>query len=250
MRDYFKSDRFHKVVALHEDENASWEQLSKCCPDLPRGWYELSRLTAEDRVDFTRGFWAATLPYHPRTQHPIECFFKDLDDVGVLMTQEKEGTPFEFLLIYSLADGSGFYWGKPPADRNEVLSIRAAHVAHELPLDYLAFFKIHNGFGKADDTGILPVEEVPERLQLEAPLTLRNRELVNGEHLIPFYQSYGIDSYQCFYADWYPEQEMGNLYYSAQEHSLSDPQAKGSGGETLAFPTFLDWLVFYLECIR
>jgi hypothetical protein len=253
VRHYFRDGRFHCVVAVHEDENASWEKLS---PLLPRGWFELSRLTAEDRVEFTRGFWNATLPYLSRTEKPFGRFFDDLSDVCVMLIQEKEKGPFSALLIYELADKTGFFWGEPPAGVVEVLQGRTAVAPHQLPADYSTFFKIHNGFGKADDTGLLPIEEIgPRREALRAqlgertPLTLNN-EVVNRDYLIPFYQSYGQDAYQCFYADWYPEQEMGNLYYSGIEQTLSNPKSPGSAAEKMAFPTFLDWLAFYLECIR
>jgi hypothetical protein len=55
--------------------------------------------------------------------------------------------------------------------------------------------------------------------------------------------------YQCFWAEWYPEQEMGNVYYSGESKTISDVFGSFSSSETMAFTTFTDWLMFYLERI-
>jgi hypothetical protein len=56
--------------------------------------------------------------------------------------------------------------------------------------------------------------------------------------------------FQCFWGEWYPEREMGNVYYSGFTRSISDYTQFGVGVETMAFETFTDWLMFYLETIE
>lgn len=73
---------------------------------------------------------------------------------------------------------------------------------------------------------------------------------VDPKTLIPFYESFGMPFFQCFWAEWYPEQEMGNVYYSGETHSISSVRIVGDASENMAFPTFIDWLIFYLEQIE
>ena len=70
---------------------------------------------------------------------------------------------------------------------------------------------------------------------------------IDPKALIPFYESFGMPFYQCFWAEWYPEQEMGNVYYSTESKTISDLFTSGASSESMAFPTFMDWLTFYLE---
>jgi hypothetical protein len=43
---------------------------------------------------------------------------------------------------------------------------------------------------------------------------------------------------------------MGNLYCSGIEHKLSNYLNGDLWKENLAFPTFLDWLLFYLKEVQ
>ena len=54
---------FHRVIALQERVDTVWEQAIDLAPSLCRGWYELSKLPKEDRLEFTREFWLKKLPY-------------------------------------------------------------------------------------------------------------------------------------------------------------------------------------------
>ena len=52
--------------------------------------------------------------------------------------------------------------------------------------------------------------------------------------------------FQCFYLDWYPELNIGNVFFSSKDNTIS--QYKNvQNGHDLAFYSFLDWLFFYLE---
>lgn len=72
---------------------------------------------------------------------------------------------------------------------------------------------------------------------------------VNPKTLIPFYESFGMPFYQCFWSEWYPEEEMGNVYFSDLTKTISSTHLRESSPENMAFPTFIDWLKFYLERI-
>lgn len=246
---------YHEVIALHDAPEISWDEVARKAPSLPKGWYELSRLPAADRIEFIRDFWVATLPYNPQVHEFIDSFFDQLDDIGVYLTQTFVDNPFEAELVYSLKDESCFYHGSPPCTEDEIEQI-ALEFDEVLPEDYLAFLKIHNGFSKHTDTGILKTKHLRDaRRQLKDELEHYIQEIevevrvIDPADLIPFYESFGKPSYQCFFAAWTPNDEAGNVFYSLAEKSISDIRDKNKWQENLAFPTFLEWLVFYLEKI-
>lgn len=245
---------FHEVIALHDDPSVDWLTASELSPCLCRGWYELARLPVQDRIEFTRDFWLTKLPYHPLLSAFLVKFFASLDDVGVFLTQQKYDDPFEAHLVYSLADNSGFYHGEAPADETEIIDLQKDFPDYILPADYLAFLQIHNGFAKLTDTGITrstAMKDSYEAFQnmlegLEQLTTLKGGS-VNPKALIPFYESFGLPFFQCFWGEWYPEQEMGNVYYSGLTKTISACVHADDCVETMAFETFIDWLMFYLE---
>jgi hypothetical protein len=166
-------------------------------------------------------------------------------------------------MVYSMKDNGSFFHGGPPLEEKETLQLQEdfqVGIAPEnnlLPLDYLAFLQIHDGFCKYTDTGLILSTELLEsyntlqRILLEKdPLFSEKGVEVNPRSLIPFYESFGLQAYQCFWGDWYAEQEMGNVYYSSAEQTLSKVGKKDDWVENLVFPTFLDWLAFYLEAVE
>ncbi len=249
--------RFRAVLKLHEDRPASWEDLHELVPSLPRGWYELATLSAKDRVEFTRDFWSMKLPFHSKFPAFISEFFGSLRDVGVYVTQQRYDDPYEAHLVYGLKDDCGFFRGSPPALEDSLTNLKGEFAEVVLPADFLAFLEIHDGFYKYTDTGITSSKRLLQKYQefqahLEKMDPLLNAEgsEVNPKHLIPFYESFGFPCYQCFWADWYPDQEMGNIYYSGLTHTISMYRDDNVGPENMSFPTFLDWLMFYLETIK
>ena len=80
---------------------------------------------------------------------------------------------------------------------------------------------VHRFYRKFDD------EQAPIRLYHEAP-----------------------PCFQCFFAAWTPNEQAENVYYSMIEKTPSDISDRNSWQENLAFPTFLDWLIFYKESIE
>lgn len=248
--------RFHEVIPLHDQPALAWSDVLKKMDDFPRGWFELSRLGTQDRIDFTMEFWMSKLPFHPRMAESLSLFFKSLDDIGVFITQQTFDDPFEATMVYSLKDNAGFYRGAVPATYEDCTSMQGLFADLIFPQDYCAFLQIHNGFRKAtDSTGIIPsweMAEVRERFQAMLSerdnVTTRKGKVVDPRTLIPFYESFGMPFYQCFWDNWHQEQGMGNVYYSGADNKISDPE-EDTGSDNMAFPSFSDWLIFYLERI-
>lgn len=249
--------RFRCCLPLHEGPDMEWQQVSGICPSLPRGWYELSLLPARDRTEFVRDYWLMKLPFHPQLSTFLNDFFSSLNEVGIYITQQKFDDPYEAHLVYGLKDDHGFFRGNPPAEEEAISNLRAQFSEFVLPLDYLAFLEIHDGFYKYSDTGLIPSQKLfakcqdfQSRLEQQDTLLSAGGTPVNPKRLIPFYESFGFPCYQCFWAEWYPANEMGNIYYSGLTHTISDHHSDRASPENMSFPTFLDWLMFYLETIK
>lgn len=247
-KNYFKDPKhFHEAFLLHEEKELSYEKACEIAPILPKGWWELGKLEKGVKLEFLRDFWLNALPYLPHIYHFLDTFFAQVNHVGVYCAQKKEKGPFEVYLSYSLKDQ--FFLGSPPLLEKEIERFKRG-VDFPLPEDFLNFLRIHNGFAKGEDTGIFPtgkllderafflseIEKIPEGVRLK-------EKQVNPTLLFPFYRSFGLDIYQCFYKDWYPDGEVGNVLCSLSEKLV----ASWSEQETLSFPSFLDWLTFYLS---
>lgn len=249
---------FHQVLPLHIESSLSWEQVSQLAPTIIKGWYELAHLSSQDRIDFTKEFWLTKLPYDPCPLLPefLNTFFGSLDDIGIFLTQQSYGDPFIPHLVYSLSDNQGFYRGEIQARPAEIDELKNEFSEYILPVDYLAFLQIHNGFAKINDTGIIPTAAMKtcyDSFQANFPkdigYTTPKSTILNPKTLIPFYESFGMHSFQCFWGEWYPEQEMGNVYYSSRTGISYYYDNANDGIKNLAFKTFTEWLMFYLEKI-
>lgn len=248
---------FHKVIALHETPGLSWNVISAKVPQLSRAWWELAQLKKEERIELLHEFWETKMEYHQNLGEFLANFFSGLDDIGIYLTQKKFDDPYEVQLVYSLPDGCGYYRGAPPATDEDIAALQNKFSNIILPADYLAFLGVHNGFFKTtDSTGLTKSGELYESykaFQLNfAPgevIYTNNGQIVDCKKLIPFYKSFGMPYYQCFWAEWYPENEMGVVYYSSDTRQVSDVSDGGTTVEHLCFSTFTDWLIFYLERI-
>lgn len=264
LRDYYSSasdgcpkGNFHKVISLNDSPDVGWEKVKACVPLLPRGWYEAAQLDVKDRIEFISAFWLKQLPFRPRLNEVVAKFFGELDDIAIFLIQQKFDDPFRAEMVYSCRGDRGFFRGHPPATDLEIAYLKSLFPDYTFPKDYRAFLRIHNGFYKSTDTGVLQTSQMEityatlqKLLQEKEEQRTEAGEVVNPKALIAFYESFGLPCYQCFWGEWYPEDEMGNVYYSALTQTISSGKKKGSWAENLAFPTFLDWLMFYLENIE
>ena len=206
--------------------------------NAPQGWHELMHLKPSDRIEFVRDFWLATLPYTPHISDFFHEFFASLDDIAVYVVGSRA------MMVYSLSDNATFFIGNPPF-------VGTVETEEKLPEGYLQFFKIHNGFHKVHDTGIIPAESLKQVTlafrEKVALLEIKSHgELVDPKTLFPFYHSFTTENYQCFYNQYYADGEMGNIYCSLEDRIISESFHSAD----LSFPTFEDWLIFYLEVIE
>ena len=238
-------------VILLDTKTHSFDELTKISKNFPKAWYELANLTLSDRIEFSSDFWLKTLPYIPHVYQLVYDFFLNLEDISVALTKKKNIEKFEVELVYSMKNESTFFRGKPPMADEEIGLINHKFL-DMLPRDYLKFLKIHNGFAKNSDSGIIEAENIfdisnqmRDLIKNQNKTIHSNRDIIDPKDLIFFYQSYQQMDFQCFYKNWYPISEMGNVYYSYVDSSISD--YKNSSFENLSFASFLDWLMFYLE---
>jgi hypothetical protein len=261
--DFFSEEEpakhFYQVLALHEEQGMEWETISEKIPLLPKGWFELARLPVEDRIEFTQHYWLSKLPFiageNVYLEQRLSDFFENLEEIGIYATQDKQGSSFDVHMVYTLQNEAGFFQGFPPATEESIEMLRKQFGHINFPPDYLAFLTIHDGFSKYTDTGMIKSKDmarVYQRLRhlLSKEVLVRpDGEVIDPEHLIPFYESFGLHSYQCFYADWYPKTEMGNVFFSEHDRSISNFLESQDLSDNLAFLSFFGWLVFYLEDI-
>ncbi|MCB1118954.1 MAG: SMI1/KNR4 family protein, partial [Chlamydiia bacterium] len=245
----------HRVIALHRAPELEFEEITNVVPDFPRGWYELAHLVAEDRIEFTREFWLSRLPFHPQLEEFLADFFDSVEDISFYLFQKKPEDAFEAEMVYNLKDKGGFFRGALPAKEEAIAEMKGHFLGVVFPEDYQAFVSIHNGFCKALDTGLIRVEHIWEDYQNFQNQVVKVVQTVSGQpinpvDLIPFYESFGMPFYQCFWTEWFPGQEMGNVYFSGSSQVISDPTRSHSHPEALSFTTFVDWLLFYLEKVE
>lgn len=266
LKDFYRSSsdetprgHFHHVISLHERHEFDWNHVREKAPDFCKGWFELSQLEPKDRIEFCRDFWIAKLPYHPKLQDFLINFFNQLDEIGIYLIQQKYDDPLEGHLVYNLSNDRGFFKGCCPITDQELMELRQSFPDVIFPNDYIAFLQIHNGFCKSIDcTGITKSHAMKEQymqfqklLEQQDRLTTSEGSPVDPKSLIPFYESFGMPFYQCFWKEWYPENEMGNVYYSGPSKTISFTKNEKEGSfENMAFPTFTDWIIFYLEQIE
>ncbi|MEZ5315001.1 MAG: hypothetical protein R3E91_02145 [Chlamydiales bacterium] len=259
---FFPEDEmyFHHVIPLHRVVDLKWDELCFKTPFLPRGWFELSRLSQEDRIEFTYEFWLSKLPCISQRSNHLEArlrtFFESLEDIEIFATQLKPGHPFDIHMVYALKEAAGFFHGNPPITDLAFDRLCRQFPYVTFPSDYLAFLHIHDGFCKYTDRGLIKSQDMARVYQqfqylLSEEILIRpDGEEIDTSHLISFYESFELHCYQCFYLDWCPEEEMGNIYFSLHDRRISNFLDPDHLENNFAFPTFLNWLIFYLEDIK
>jgi hypothetical protein len=242
---------YEEVISLQKDPSADFHTLQALCPTLPKGWHELAQFNLDDRIEFVSGTWKNALPIVPHIEDFITSFFDQIEDIGIYVFKKKG--VWDTRIVYSMSDGETYFLGRPPANDIEVAKLSEL-LDLSLPSDYTAFLKVHNGFQKDTDDGVLPIQFLrKERQVLQVAIADENQRLlyrgeaVDTETLFPFYKSLDLRLYQCFFTKWNPDGSMGNVFCSLGEGYLSDFLNQEESLETLAFPTFLDWLTFYMD---
>lgn len=248
---------YHTVIALHDAPDVNWSSL-QVQGDICKGWFELAQLPSADRIEFTREYWMLKMPYHHKLEEGLARFFNALDDIGIYLLKKKIDDPFEGHFIYSIKNNRGFFRGFVPATAQQLDELKCAFPNFILPNDYLTFLNIHNGFSKATDmTGLISSQLMPasysqfqQQAEVDPPITTRKGKAVNPHLLLPFYESFGLPYFQCFWEEWYPDENMGNVYYSGDSRMISDIDNEDEDpSNNMSFPSFTDWLLFYLEII-
>lgn len=255
--EYYKKDEssgFCDVIFVDEKTTKTYEELKEIAYKFPKAWFELSKLQITDKIEFSADFCLKTLPYSPDIYPLIADFFLNINDISIIMTKKRNDEKYLVELVYSMQNDSTFFRGKPPLDE-DIINYINFEFNNILPRDYLAFLKIHSGFAKNADSGIIEAENMLDLtnhmidlIENQKKVILLNNQHIDPQDLIFFYQSYQRVDFQCFYTRWQP-QEIGNVYYSYNDNSISNYYDKASLSENLAFPTFLDWLIFYLDIL-
>ena len=240
-----------EVLILSEETTLNWNEISEKIPEIPRGWFELSRISPEERIEFVTDLWLDRLPYHPGGQSVISHFFSRLDDIAILVVR-REGE-YSAEMVYSFADNRSFFRGLPPATEEDVRVFKR-ELGIQVPYDYLSFLRLHNGFGKLSEIEIIRMEDIATAREAVREIVTNTdhviewkNHIIDPEALIPFYEDYGLNSFQCFFTDWYPGSEMGNVYLSGISYTMSDTTERSHWIEQRAFTSFLEWLAIYLE---
>jgi hypothetical protein len=219
-KQYFKSNGEFEGVHLL-DGSHSYAEVCSLHPAFPRGWYELGCLSKEDRIEFTRDFWLERLPFDPRFQETVEDFFSRLEDVCPIL-RKKGGGNWVAEMVYSLRDNSTFFRGFPPAAEMDWDG--------NYPREHGSFLRVHNGFGKLSEMGLIVYDDLEEkRRELIEKMLEHDVVRVTPGTLYPFYETF--DGVECFY-------QAGTAFLSWID---------GGVDEERAFPNFLAWLADFLE---
>lgn len=245
--DFYKNRQNQQVVALHEHPEGDFECWVQQAPGLLKGWMELAQLNLADRIEFVTAFWSMRFPYSPHVQRVIQRFFASVEDLGVYLVKREREPDFAAHLVYSMKNQKHFYHGVPPVTKEKIQEVYHA-LKLRLPEDYISLMKIHNGFAKDTEEGIIPLHKVEEetyRMQTELMSGLYRMtfedEPLDPRCLIPFYKREERSFYQCFHREWYPDREMGTVGLSLRARE------EGCILTKTAFPSFLGWLKFYME---
>ncbi len=247
-------DPFREVIFFDDQSHLTWKEIEALASgNFPRPWFELFKLSHLDRLDFLRSYWEKILPFESKVFSFLDFFFSKIDDVVVVMVKDFQKEPYRIEMAYTMKSNPKlFFRGGPPVSKEELHQLNA-HFDYLLPGDFLAFLQIHNGFAKGEDQGILPMHKILKKtveireIASQISKKISSEGEFNPEALIVFYQSYHENFFHCFYTEWFPKSEVGNVFYSLPENRISTVK---EGSKDLAFPTFLEWLTFYMEDIE
>lgn len=261
VRNYYKNigrsnihqSKIYEVFPLHEDSAISWKNISELVPYLPKIWYEVCQMDKHARIEAVFSYWLKVFYNRGLDCKDIGSFFQNLDDIGVFVFNLGPGLPYEVEMVYSMADESCFYYGQMPICPNEI-SLLDTQFDGYLPSDYLSFLQIHNGFSKHTDTGLFSAQDLYKKYRMlmrdisSKKLCITTQgHFIDPKDLIPFYESFSTKSYQCFLKEWNCASDVGNVFFSLRDGSVSNYREVEFPSNTLAFSSFFEWLKFYVE---
>lgn len=222
------------------EEKISFEEASQNVLDLPRPWYELSQISKRDRLDFLLMYWQNTLPYSPKSHPFFVQFFESLEDVSIVLVRRE--LFFEAEMVFLMQNGTVFFRGFPPASESELETLKMT--LFPFPEDYLAFLKMYGGFAKLNHKGVLDPSDLLHTHTKVAAILEKGSDGIDPANVMPFFQDYSLNGYQCFYRDWYPENSVGNIYVSGMNHLVSE---RVHDPDSLSFISYLEWFCRYLS---
>lgn len=250
MKSHGFENYFNKILKVN-DSQISWEDLKQEIPYFPRGWFELAHLSTKDRIEFTQAFWLSKfkkLDIQKGILDKLFQFFESIEEIVVMASRELEDVSYDVHMLYQLKNQTVLH-GYPPVDEEEVLQLQKMFSYMALPMDYLAFFSIHNGFSKFVDTGVISTYDLAKMRAIfensfHEEWILVGHHLLSIKQLFPFYGGVELEEFQCFFPSWLSdEKKMQNIsVYLAPEITLEVLNQT----EIKKFSTFLHWLLNYM----
>lgn len=250
---------YYKGLAFQSATIPSWERLTVDIPLLTKGWYELILLDNSDRMALIKDIWLSHLVLFDLSRKVfgvVDDFFNRLDSIFVYAFKTDMNVFSDLRMIYSLKNGNGFFQGGPPFSSN-VEAFFKQRFNQTFSPEYRAFFSLHDGFSLNDDGGIVSTKNLSRTYQ-----RVRNRLISDsnsysfftedGFGLFPFYESVGLNEYQCFLSD--PEIARGteDANICVFENDLRQVIEILSGNRKFdendgCHYHFLEWLACYLK---
>jgi hypothetical protein len=232
-------DSFHEVVFI--DKNNNFHDLVQKV-NIPKNWFDLLSFSPEEKIEFVLNAWLEVLPFAPEYHEAILDFFGSLEDIGIVLLKEFRNSPYTLEMIYSFKEKDLFFRGQIPCDEKKI----EGEFGNQLPLDYLAFFKIHSGFRRFNDLGLIRGENL-----LISTLKFQQRylnslddipiyqKIYNPHSLVPFYEDKN-GGVMCFNIASFADDSIGDLCYVSKDFAVNKEL------DSFSFASFLDWLCYYL----
>lgn len=242
---------FHAVIHLETHLKMGWEKLVQICPTLPQGWFELISLAVADRIELMREHWLLKTRAYPKIQEAITGFFLSLDYLGVFLTQRSYEDPFEAELVYQVSGSGHFFRGKPGATPEGIAILQKEFAEYLLPMEYISFLQIHDGFANERDIGIFGSRDISlaciDSQEVLQKACEKTSHAIHPKSLVPFYQSSDPSCIQCFWNAWQLDPKQESAHYTGNAGTTGLFSVLGNGVETMPSHSFLEWMILYLQ---